>query len=230
MNTQKGSPRPIRLATKWIRVEAGLAPILIVLLIALGVGGYFFLESRRIDYVMQPIPVTVSSNESSTSAETTNWKTYTNTKYGYRFQYPNNYILNNGVSNIKTDGDSIPQIFVKLKEADGKYDDIFYVKIINKSPQSGDFTPDVYSNIFNTYTNLFLSSKVGENIVIPYMTKLTFTRLVDKTVGEKSAMVFRGNSFGDDIIVVNTNKYIYIFPGSGNNIYQQILSAFKFIQ
>lgn len=209
-------------------MQKGFAPIIAIIITVLITGGVL-VYLGKLPIPTKTIPQPITAPAVNQIDETVNWKTYTNTEYNYSFRYPSNYILNNGVSDINTDGDSTPQIFVKTKDANSKYDKIFYVQVINKNPKSGDFIPDVYSNIFNTYTDLFLSAKEGNNIVIPYMTNLTFTRLSDKTVGKESAMVFRGNNLGGEIIVVNTDNYIYIFPGSGNDIYQQILSSFKFL-
>ena len=68
-----------------------LVGILVVTLIA---GGAFYLGGQT-----TPKPVVTSSSQPSISpdvspaptdaGETTNWKTYTNTKYGFSFKYPN---------------------------------------------------------------------------------------------------------------------------------------------
>lgn len=81
MNTQKVSPRPTR-------VEAGLAPILIVILITLGVGGYLLFQKQ-----VKPVVVPQQTAQSTTSAETASWKTYTNTEVGFSIKYPNDILV-----------------------------------------------------------------------------------------------------------------------------------------
>ncbi len=75
--------------------QSGLAPILIILLVAiLGIGGYFAYKSSL---KTAPAPVVNSTPSSSTnpistsSAETANWKTYTSSKFKYTFKYSNDW-------------------------------------------------------------------------------------------------------------------------------------------
>ncbi len=80
--------------------QKGLAPILIVLIVAALVGGYLIYtnySNNRIKTVSQhqvstsqtpqPIP------QASSSAETSNWKTYTNSQDKYMFNNPSNWKL-----------------------------------------------------------------------------------------------------------------------------------------
>lgn len=77
--------------------QKGLSPILIVILIALGVGGYLIYQKQaKPNPVSTPSPVAqVTTQPSPTlSDETANWKTYEN-KQGsikYAFRYPPNWI------------------------------------------------------------------------------------------------------------------------------------------
>ncbi len=97
--------------------QKGFAPILIVLLIALAVGGYLLYQKQtRPDVVSQPV-VQPSSNPvispvASDSAETTNsdliganWKTYTNTntKYGFSVKYPESWYFISAEENYGAD-------------------------------------------------------------------------------------------------------------------------------
>lgn len=69
--------------------QKGLAPILIVLLIALGIGGYLLYQKQQ--QTIQAPPTPTSTFESTNSAETANWKTYANDKYNFSFKYPSNF-------------------------------------------------------------------------------------------------------------------------------------------
>lgn len=78
---QKGSPR--------FAVEAGFAPILIVVIIAALVGGFLIYQNQTkpvlpVKQVVQPLPKV---------DETANWKTYSNTKSGFELKYPQNWII-----------------------------------------------------------------------------------------------------------------------------------------
>lgn len=69
--------------------QKGLAPIVIVVLIALGIGGYLVYQDKVSNPSVinaTPLPTVYPSTD-----ETTNWKTHTNTKYS--LEYPDNWII-----------------------------------------------------------------------------------------------------------------------------------------
>lgn len=83
--------------------QKGLAPVLIVILITLVVGGYL-LYQKQIAFVPQPVaqpsssPInTPTSTNSSTNpaptgtGETATWKTYVSQRYGWSIQYPQDW-------------------------------------------------------------------------------------------------------------------------------------------
>ncbi|MDO8570375.1 MAG: hypothetical protein Q7R97_02220 [Candidatus Daviesbacteria bacterium] len=81
--------------------QAGFAPILIVILIALAVGGYLIYQNQPKPVVIsQPIvqptsaPI-ISPIASASAAETANWKTYTSNKYGFSYKYPQDFKIVN---------------------------------------------------------------------------------------------------------------------------------------
>lgn len=73
--------------------QKGLAPILIVLIIALAVGGYFLYQGKtKLSVIPQSVVQSSSSPEanpvSTSSAETANWKIYKNSNLGFELKYP----------------------------------------------------------------------------------------------------------------------------------------------
>lgn len=69
------------------------ATILIVLLLILGIGGYF-LNLRYQASLIPPVTIDPSSTPTSTPDPTKNWKTYTDSTYGFSVQYPPTWIVN----------------------------------------------------------------------------------------------------------------------------------------
>ena len=74
----------------------GFVPILILVLIALGAAGYFgYKYFRPTTSINNPTPFptpTIGINPK------TGWKIYTNTKYGYSFEYPSQWLINLSVN------------------------------------------------------------------------------------------------------------------------------------
>lgn len=116
--TQKGLPR-------FTRVEAGLAPILIVVVITLAIGGYFIYNSYskpkqiactkeakicpdgssvgrvgpKCEFSLCPS----SESTSSTSEETANWKTYTSADFTFKYPSDSDWTLYRGSNQPGTD-------------------------------------------------------------------------------------------------------------------------------
>lgn len=63
--------------------QKGLAPIVIILLIAAGVGGYLIYSGK----INLPQKQTLETKTSEVN-ETTDWKTYSNSSLGFSFSYP----------------------------------------------------------------------------------------------------------------------------------------------
>jgi len=81
-----------------MKTERGLAPVFIVLILAALVGGYLIYQNQPKTYSTtstnhSTIPTSVASTAATGSAETANWKTYINTKYGYSIKYPTGWIV-----------------------------------------------------------------------------------------------------------------------------------------
>lgn len=108
--------------------QKGLAPILIILLIALVVGGYLVYQKQTKPVVPQPVtqsaPNPVTSPVASSSAETANpdsigakWKTYSGTSY--TFKYPSNgNVLTEQSSDVYISADTQPYFAFIVKTVD----------------------------------------------------------------------------------------------------------------
>jgi len=92
-------------------MQRGFAPIVVILLIvvlaSMAVGGYYFVKLSKpaeVQKVYQtptsPAPLTSTPEPTSSvltqsgSADLTNWKTYTSTRYGFSFQHPPTWYIN----------------------------------------------------------------------------------------------------------------------------------------
>lgn len=77
--------------------QKGLAPILIVILVVLIVGGYFVYSNYSTNQT-QPEPT-----ETPNPDETAGWQTYINTEYKYSLKYPQGWTVEaKGDSDITT--------------------------------------------------------------------------------------------------------------------------------
>ncbi|MCL5784124.1 MAG: hypothetical protein M1142_02075 [Patescibacteria group bacterium] len=84
--------------------QRGLAPLLVVILIAVAIAGYVIYQKQikpvSLSRQIQATPSPVSKNESSGSADVANWKTYTDQNVS--FKYPSDWNVyhdrNNGVN------------------------------------------------------------------------------------------------------------------------------------
>lgn len=74
-----------------------LGGVLGILVFAGGVFGAYRLGQRQVQPTPQPSPIV---SPSPTPDITANWKTYTNTKYGYSIQYPDDWAINRGPGNL----------------------------------------------------------------------------------------------------------------------------------
>ena len=77
--------------------QKGFVPILITVLIAVALGGYFIYQNqtKSISSITKQTPKPSPSPviyESTSSAETANWKTYTNERHGFEIKYPPDWL------------------------------------------------------------------------------------------------------------------------------------------
>jgi hypothetical protein len=106
--------------------QQGFSPIIILVLIAIAAAGYFGFTHLKTSIVKFTPTPTSSSTPSADS--TANWKTYTNTKYGFQLTYPAN-----GISDTKNEIACGNHVTEKVDSTLGNYiefDGFFVIRII----------------------------------------------------------------------------------------------------
>lgn len=207
-----------------MRNQKGFAPILIILLIALAIGGYLFYSDKI------PLPQTTSplspsaSQEPNGSLETANWKTYTNTKYNFSFKYPSDDSKEYGTFKLLGENNN-------PKEMDGNLERLSYVNI--GYPQS-----DV-AIIFNLYSNPSkLSSERwwrdnSQSLYKFVHTGYSVSEMSDTDLNQAKGpfsvtLIHEAAGLKLKTIYVSHNSYTMEIFGTGSST-NQILSTFKFL-
>ncbi|MGD0977472.1 MAG: hypothetical protein ABR875_04260, partial [Minisyncoccia bacterium] len=156
-------------------------------------------------------PIVANSHPSPTISsipDISSWKTYSNTQYGFEFEYPGDWTV---IASTNSGGPYL--VFLSLGPSE--------------SIQSGGTmaitvrteTVEEYLSLLKSYNNTVVSSK-------------------DEIVGGRSATYYqfkRNDALQDSHIVAFSNYLIEIISGSGDGnsqtkIFNQILSTFKFIE
>ncbi len=205
-------------------MQKGLAPIIIVILIAVALGGYLL-------YKQQPKPTlsspqTTYSTSSPTTDETANWKTYTNSIYQFSFDYPQDWSFNtpsledkhsNNKSvlqiNISSDSDIKNKILLENQK------DILSMTVVIWDNRSKTLDQGIaeWDKFFQNPSPTSTSTKSVNQI-----TWITRELTNISNIPIKQYITKKGN-------------YLYILTASPQdstfiNLADQILSTFKFIQ
>ena len=94
--------------------QKGFAPIIIIVLITLGIAGYFGYKQFK------PTVDNLIGSSFPTPDPTVNWKTYTNNKARYEIKYPASwFITNNTISNVQSPLPEKGTVVINLYPADG---------------------------------------------------------------------------------------------------------------
>lgn len=208
--------------------QRGLAPILIILLLAAAIGGYFIYQ-RLINsgQVRCTLEARICSDGSSVgrigskcefapcpsagSDETTNWKIYTNTAYKFNFAYPPSW------SAIESTSPGKPYVlFVALGSA-------------NTIEGGGSVAVTIRNQSETDYVSLL--KKEEYQIVQRSDIQLGENKATHYKLGKKLAS---GVKTQQDIVLTIQNGLLYeINSGANSNkdnqlVFDQILSTFKF--
>ena len=205
--------------------QKGLAPILIVLLIALGVGGYLIYQKQIkpvniTQQTTQSTPAPTSNPESTTSADISNWKTYTNDKLKLSFKHPESYkqeIINEPTRySIYLTKDTV--YTVGGGQAGGNVLQKGTVISVTLYPAKSLVEKDLKSEYGNDIkiNQVTVDQKQGTEIILPdQVDKRIYFKRDNEVIGMSLSVGFENNS-------PENQKYTSDF--------NQILSTFKFTQ
>lgn len=213
--------------------QKGISALIIVILVALAVGGYLVYQ-KYLNSVSVPQPTSqpvstpaaiVFTNESTSSAETANWKTYTNQIQQFLIKYPDNKKV------------EIRETDTTKNDCHGKsavVDILIYPSGYVKSQEEIDFSGELWVNI-SVVENEDLSSP--EN----FMAK-NCPQIDESKIGSKKAIridtvpsleIVYKNVMAEQLeVIVQKDKKLYFIHGFSrklpSSIFDQILSTFKF--
>lgn len=226
--------------------QKGLAPILIILVIALGIGSYL-IYSGKINFPQKQIACTLEAkicpDETSVGRsgpkceftpcpspkveEEASWKAYTNIKYGFSFKYPENMVVDVY--------DDAPRSFtlrlskgLKYLEADfaltimtKQYDQDGYVGI-SLAEYERALKNAALNQIYqdpNTKRNFIF---LGKKIIDGKEFSILKIQVISDTVAQSKDELFSTEAVG----LVGDN--LYRFPADSKDLTNQILATLKF--
>lgn len=221
-------------------MQKGLAPIVIILLIALAVGGFLIYQKQS--------KISISSSTTNIASpaltdETINWNTYTNTKFNYSVKYPNKVqlITQNPEFGIKQE--EMPGISLLLDGGSPSYKEGF-INVIDPQTLTIIENPQARSQWENLNLDQFVQKiwELNKNDKNPYIPNKQVGEIIETQVDGRRALKF---SLSGSYIIhtgegtlkeehsfifidYNNKKYFLMFP-SRDNTFSQILATFKFI-
>ena len=183
------------------------------IIIALLFGAYSYLKYTNEQLAQKVVPTFTSRVDA-----TTDWKTYTNTQYGFEFKYPLGHELEkfDFINNTEGTEDHSVSFAIEDNKRGVGYDGIIYfaVKVGIGNPEN--FIKNAYSPL--RYDEWTSGGKLQ---------KTTFAgrpAIIDKS------NAFNGGYFSAYIYGKDDSYFILISQGSNNELLTQILSTFKFIE
>lgn len=226
---QRGyNPERAKPSLTWWSESKGLAPLVIIILIALAVGGYLLYQKQLKPAVPQPSVNPVASPVPTGAGETTNWETYTNEKCKFSLQYPEDWVVNAWPVEINSVPENVCSVnFGKFqlpvtREGDTELKRLGY--LIEVWGEKGtDFEQNASENdIYKNRTN-YKREKVAFNNLPAYRitgTGMDFPR--DRLIVAKDAIVY---SISVNYLLTENNQ-----RDEAQKTFNQILSTFKFTQ
>ncbi|MCX6704713.1 MAG: PsbP-related protein [Candidatus Woesebacteria bacterium] len=207
----------------WISILA----MAIFVLFSLGVVAFLYYQNQQLKNMLasyQATPIPLVSPTPIAEAETADWKTYTNTKYGFSFKYPSELI-------ISTDTNCSPETIyfdkTKLKFPDScGYGGVYTPLMVTmKKPTTTNYSQEIQGSIeYNKYSNLINKTiKIGQYTAYEYGGRVEVESYI---TGQYNYILIIPISKDIEINLMFTeiegNRYDL-------NTFDQILSTFKFI-
>lgn len=180
--------------------QKGLAPILIIILIAVAIIGGYLIYQKQLESVFQQTqstPAPVFKKESSAPAEIADWKTYTNKDMSFSITYPPNWQI----------------IIDKPNKAVLGFEDA---------------GPSFFTQLYPNPKRLSLKNWFNENRSLLFQTGVDFT-FSEITIDNHSGLKASGG-FGPFVLLDAPPKESIIVVGGESLEFNQILSTFKFLQ
>jgi len=202
--------------------QKGFAPIIILVLVVLAVIGYFGYKNWvKLKTIATPTP---SPAEASTQDGTVNWKTYTNTKYGFSIKYPSGWNIQTIISS--SDGSGFSNVTgtdsnIEISNTSGMVVPSVQIDVINQSleKQVASYKNTLENSPAGRYSNVnqYSGSFMGADATI-------FEAI--QTLSPNYTVNIKDYNFK------SPNNYVMSVIRTGNNTDQteldQILSTFKF--
>lgn len=188
--------------------------------------GAYFLGKNNQSTSTQQAPSSIIANPpkivpspTSTPDPTANWKTYSNTKYGYSLKYPTSVTL-------REDNTYYHYLeFKKINASQGEFA-VFYAAVINSNyvasnPASVNYmSSDIINNLYQL--KIDESKKVDSS---------TFKRITDRSIGGENALALNITATGinQTRYYVKHGEYIYMFVSDNpTENFENFLNSIKF--
>ena len=209
-----------------------------LIIVTLGLGSYFLL-SQKLKPTPQSQPTQTPTRETSgftpsPQDETANWKTYRNEEYSFEVKYPQNFFALDPLVTVPVDEQT--KIIYKVNFAEKKYQNqqvdypYIVIRIITTALSSQEwFNKYSTERIFDSsapkepVNYLYYGVKYGGAKKIGSLQGIQFT---SKGINFKSTLTLLK---GNDNLLFDISNIETELGVISNNIYNQILSTFKFL-
>jgi hypothetical protein len=204
-----------------------------IMLATLGSGAYVLAIRNNPPTSLRTSPTPLPNSEQTDLIA--NWKTYTNSIYGYSIRYPSDFSIINPIDNTYDIASTPHSIKVGTSNAEGVNWPFFYINVI---PPAG-LLPGTYNNdgLMQNLLEYINSIKVGDVIKAKNMPfNIEFIRRDNMRINGYIAYVFESTSYYERRIIIQQNGITYVIggyfnpdkPGDDKQFYQ-ILSTFHVI-
>lgn len=208
-----------------IKQKGYFLPIIgaVVILFTIAGGAYYFMRVKSSTAIPAQTQTVIPTTQPSTIDETANWKTYTNSKYGYTLKYPSNWSLVEQLSGSYIDIYDQPNI-TQPQLHDGSW-----VKIsISNDERQGRIQPSDSIGTKKEIANKVFEEKIADITLDKYS---AFKTVSDILSGSQTDARPTTNI----VAKIDSNTFVISFSNPDKNqyekdlnIFNEIISTFKF--